>query len=1399
MPKRALILAAHWYIRLVSDHITGISLREVRKLIEDKPTDDTPLDVVDTILDVAILLSPIVAGPAVGLALFALIEPKNALVKLARSAIKKFAKPGADDYLDQATRLAAANCLLTYTAYFDALRQRLPKLMKDVKLSEEDKKRIAEGHFDRRPAVDVTSLKLRQQDLPGSFSSVNLADQIISVPHPVNEGAESSVQLALYQVMSEHVLRILSGHDAIWTQLPNADRARLASVVTEEVPALAESVYRAELAGLAFDFPQFLIWLVLTDHDTKDALIRKLGADSRIQFELVGRTVDLGFKGLAEEMSGVRRALADLGSSARDRPSDPGLGAVAEELHVRYLAQIGKPVIDDSYEPAHGPKLGYPTRDESYVPQAYRLASYDDASMHLERDDAWTGRPLAEDLGRFLVRYLESAYSTQRPLLILGHPGSGKSMLTRVLAARLAYPSYTTVRVELRDADPRKGIQEQIQAQIRVDTGEDVSWTRFARVLPSPPVVILDGYDELLQATGSVHADYLDQVRQFQEREADLRRPVRVIVTSRITLIDKVSVPRGTSIVRLEEFDEQRRDAWTAVWNKRNGRYFAEADVRPFQLPANPGITELAAQPLLLLMLALYDSADNQLSGQPDIDQTRLYHELLTRFIRRELDKDAEGFRKLPAAGQQARLTREMERLGVAAIGMFNRQALVVRRDELDKDLRYFSAQQYRPEAGLRPLSQADLLLGSFFFIHESRSRSSEGIGDQAAGLAAFEFLHKTFGEFLTADFILRQVVAQAETVAHMANVPSLADPLRQRLESLEKTWFGCLVHTPLHTQPNVLTLLREWGGHRLAADVQSRTDLLTALDTIVLAQLRGLLTATTLPDLVGQDRDMPYEPLPALGHIAIYSLNLILLRAYLSDAPYVLDEADLGGQHAICRPWDRLTATWRSWFPQESLSVLASRFAATRQGTRITIEPRVSPLAMATSTTLAVAYNVSLAFADNLTTASFGLHLSSLESSPEDYIDDLRASVQAEAADLLPTMDIAVSRTSRRPTADLPIFSQGFSETYKRSDAYEGNLQGDLPPGHGLDFAELADRLLISPTLSRNMRVSSPSRMSEFARLSRYAAEVAVHSLFSWQPAWLEDLFKFDSANDYGFDSPEALRELLVSPAAAPALRAALQQLGADHLVRIAGAIDRDFAENIDNLFDLDTAVAVAIIAWRGGSSSLCVGVLDSIIRACMQGAWGVLDIPMQLWGDLADLLLSADPEIARRREPFAMLIRKELDIRELEVLRGEAQFLPTMEFAIHALRIDRHISREDFRSFVVSAFSSDRRHSLKINRKNFLLLIRFARENGSHRHVESLFSDYRRESADADSLWKRALDVPRDYTLETLNIEDISIHLTHREAMDLHWAIDVARQAEHKHSGATAQQSQSPPSRRS
>ena len=230
-----------------------------------------------------------------------------------------------------------------------------------------------------------------------------------------------------------------------------------------------------------------------------------------------------------------------------------------------------------------------------------------------------------------------------------------------------------------------------------------MSWAEFSGAFKnSPPLVILDGYDELLQASGRVFSRYLKDVQNLPEqRDGAVGRPVRVIVTSRITLIDKATIPLGATIIRLLEFDKRQRDRWISIWNQENANYFKEAMINEFALPienddGSAKILSLAEQPLLLLMLALYDSEGNQLRKSKSLDRTILYDSLLRRFVKREKTKD-EKFEELEASDQDKELDLEMQRLAVAALGMYNRRKLHILSPELNEDIKFFDLERSVP------------------------------------------------------------------------------------------------------------------------------------------------------------------------------------------------------------------------------------------------------------------------------------------------------------------------------------------------------------------------------------------------------------------------------------------------------------------------------------------------------------------------------------------------------------------------------------------------------------------------------------------------------------------------------------------------------------------------------
>ena len=213
----------------------------------------------------------------------------------------------------------------------------------------------------------------------------------------------------------------------------------------------------------------------------------------------------------------------------------------------------------------------------------------------------------------------------------------------------------------LREVPSDTDLQSQIEYAVREATRENLTWPDLVSTAGDAlPVVMLDGFDELLQATGVSQSDYLEKIALFQEREAVHGHPVAVIVTSRTAVADRARMPPdGAVSVRLEPFSDQQVTEWLEIWNAANASFQAARGLRP--LPAETVLegAELARQPLLLLMLALYDADGNALQAtQGDLSHAQLYERLLVRFAEREVRKTRGGLGRQRAdrAGNRARV-----------------------------------------------------------------------------------------------------------------------------------------------------------------------------------------------------------------------------------------------------------------------------------------------------------------------------------------------------------------------------------------------------------------------------------------------------------------------------------------------------------------------------------------------------------------------------------------------------------------------------------------------------------------------------------------------------------------------------------------------------------------------
>lgn len=1004
-------------------------------LKQDVAQEPKLITAVDRLLGLALVCSHALLPEELAAVLPAL-GVKGEVVQAGRWLYDRLTAKREKEYTKRLMRIRVAHGLLVYTAFFEYLDDRLTKSVRAELTRHSEKIRLS----DDLPAVRIDGIRARPAVL-GDFDEV-------AIPKPTESFNDQIKRHAgLWKRLADHFGKTLQ-ELPLWSELPKREQSDLLRSL-ERAPQEVPAIFHGQCFELAARFPDFAIWSNLGEFErTRDLIAAKSGETlDRLKSylkhyqELSNQTaqrIDVGLSQLHDAVTAIPRLLEI------DRAPD-----LLSSLAKSYRAELDKPLIpEDQSAEESGARLSFPTIRGSFIPQAFSVRQHIDTGQKVGVNETWDGVPRREGLNQFLLRHLMSPYSTQCPMVILGEPGIGKSLLTKVLAGQLMSDYLTVVRVALREVDAEAEISKQIESAIHGATHMTDAWRRLSGALKiNPLLVILDGYDELLQASGLVLSNYLMKVQQFQQTEFVQDRPVRVIVTSRLTLIDKATIPLGAMVLRLLPFDDARQVAWISIWNHANREYFETTGVSRFALPERTqeggaqSIRLLAEQPLLLSMLALYDSHQNQLRRSHSLDRTELYDNLLRRFVARQRSKD-DKFKNASESERAKVVEEDMRRLGVAAFGMFNRVKPWIYDEELNEDLRFFGLEQtFGPEheqpAGERAigkLSQADRVLGGFFFIHKAKAQHAVDSA-QALQAAAYEFLHLTFGEFLAADFVLRVVLREMEALSPAGANQALREKLERlsnSADAFDKSWFATLIHTPLYTRPVILEMMREWLGHLLAKSSLSIESFREALDSTLLKQIGRLLNRKELPSVLSAEASTSaqvgaFEVYPMLGHVAIYSINLLMLRVVVCNAPYTFDESKFASYKGGARPWDRLTHLWRSWLSTAGLEDITAAIQVTnRVGALVTLIPREKLVSQKSSTSLQSVHSVAMILADNVVAGLSGLQLWDLKAPGSPEISDIASRLKSE--NIEPALQVGIrqllvmDRTSKDADAILVL-----------------------------------------------------------------------------------------------------------------------------------------------------------------------------------------------------------------------------------------------------------------------------------------------------------------------------------------------------------------------------------------
>ncbi|NUS65619.1 MAG: hypothetical protein HOQ46_18465, partial [Saccharothrix sp.] len=790
----------------------------------------------------------ILAGGALGGAgVLGLIDPKNEAMSSLRKVLDGLsARLTGLSGVHRQELVSAAHTVIAVNSVFDAFRDAIGPAFDRLDITDREKFRV----LGVEPAGKNAALStLAALGVPAPDAARGFQENL--------DGRLANFFLMAATAVADFLEGLSSRSGPDWQSLVGASREK----------------YVHHYLGLASAIPEFAIWTFIGEHSATRAAVE--AGNARLAQALAAQTESLERFARLLELS---------------TPGQAGPGAYRGKLERAALATLAKPLLRTDPD-THPVNARFPSVERGFVAPRYRVAVQDENAVP-SSEEWWSSHPVEEDIDAFLAAHLSSPTSTVRPLLVLGHPGAGKSLLMEVLAARLPASGYTVVNVQLRKVDADDSVPEQIETALTEVLREKVDWGRLAdECADSIRVVLLDGFDELVQASGVTQSNYLKQVRDFQEGEAALGRPVAVVITSRTLVVDRARIPPGVPIVKLEEFDNPRIGKWLDAWNHANT---ATPDFRPLDADDVLRHGDLARQPLILLMLAIYaaDAESSRLDDE-DLSQAELYERLIDSFVVRQArDKS----RAQPSEAQVAKRVKQGRwQLGIAALAMFNRGRQYVEDAELERDLKPFLPS---PEAVQRntfddPLTLADRTVGDFFFIHSAQLNERDG----KSGRRTYEFLHATFGEYLIAEVTLNLL----RTV--------LTD--KQRRESRPFEDFGLLddalvyalvSHQAFTKRPPILDFA---SGLFRALDQDTRTGILDVLDRLI----------RSVHQRVKHDQHPTYDPSGAtlVSRVAAYSANLICLRVGLGNGAVPLD-----GLFTELDDWRSAVHLWHSGLDAE-------------------------------------------------------------------------------------------------------------------------------------------------------------------------------------------------------------------------------------------------------------------------------------------------------------------------------------------------------------------------------------------------------------------------------------------------------------------------------------------------
>lgn len=413
------------------------------------------------------------------------------------------------DFISRYERAQVAQVLLVFSAYFDAFRLYLPDASGKIVLSSGEKTVLSQKSIEKYAAW--AKEQSARDASPGGREILNYE---LDLPAPLQSPEQYQKHLeSFYKILNTEFLEFFNKLD-FWEQLPEWKKEKSMAAL-RKLPNMAVQNYKKQFFQLQAECADFKVW-----------------ADIQA-YAGVSAQIDVGFTRLAGIIENYFGQFPNRGADT------------LEKLAIKYRGYIADKLLETEMDSGSPDDVGFPIKKDIFIPQTFKALQYE-RGMQLEPEKTWDELDELDHIGQFIVNTLRHSATGGLPLLILGVPGAGKTLLCHMLAAQLLSHEYHVLIIRLRDTVADDTIAQQINDQLERDFANNCTWDELAGGAAQKPILLIfDGYDELLQASGRTYADYMSKIIAFQKEQLNYGVQVKCILTSRATLIDKGHYSQG--------------------------------------------------------------------------------------------------------------------------------------------------------------------------------------------------------------------------------------------------------------------------------------------------------------------------------------------------------------------------------------------------------------------------------------------------------------------------------------------------------------------------------------------------------------------------------------------------------------------------------------------------------------------------------------------------------------------------------------------------------------------------------------------------------------------------------------------------------------------------------------